>query len=160
MSGLVLSLAPGETVMVNGAILENGDKPCRIRVKTNDARVLRCSDAMHPKDVDTPVKQVFYAIQLLITGDLEPSNVLPAIQTECENLETAFGSCGASLVRTLRDMLSAGNYYSALIHMRKIIELEASLLSVAQTTNSAPEEGPNVTVAGSLDLELLEQRVA
>ena len=71
MSGLVLKIAPGERFIVNGAVLENGDKPARIRIADGDARVLRCRDALLPEDVNTPVKQVYYAVQLLITGDLK-----------------------------------------------------------------------------------------
>ena len=71
MSGLVLKIAPGERFIINGATLENGDKPARIRVVEGDARVLRLRDAMRPEEVNTPVKRVYYAIQLLITGDLK-----------------------------------------------------------------------------------------
>ncbi|OYW87119.1 MAG: flagellar biosynthesis repressor FlbT, partial [Hyphomonas sp. 32-62-5] len=56
MSGLVLKIAPGERFIINGATLENGDKPARIRVVEGDARVLRVRDAMHPSEVNTPVK--------------------------------------------------------------------------------------------------------
>ena len=39
MSGLVLKLAAGERFIVNGALLENGDKPSTVRV-VDDARIL------------------------------------------------------------------------------------------------------------------------
>ena len=34
MSGLVFKVAPGERFIINGATLENGDKPARIRRKS------------------------------------------------------------------------------------------------------------------------------
>ena len=63
MSGLVLKIAPGERFIVNGALLENGDKPARIRIADGNVRVLRCRDALRPEEVDTPVKRIYFAIQ-------------------------------------------------------------------------------------------------
>lgn len=130
MSGLLLKLAPGESFIVNGAILENGEKPCRIRIKDVDARVLRCSDAIKPEDVDTPVKQVYFAIQLLITGDLEEDKALPALFAECEKLQDAFETINPRLITQLVGMLQRSNYYSALCHLRQVIILEAELLAL------------------------------
>ena len=130
MSGLVLSLAPHESFIVNGAILENGDRPSRIRIKDGNARVLRCCDALRPEDVDTPVKQVYFAVQLLITGDLDEAVALPAIFDECDKLDDAFSSIDGKIIGTLRSMLEHGNFYSALCHLRQVIPLEAELLTL------------------------------
>ncbi|MEL6829410.1 MAG: flagellar biosynthesis repressor FlbT, partial [Pseudomonadota bacterium] len=97
MSGLVLKLAAGESFVVNGAVVENCDKPTRIRIADADARVLRCRDALRPEEVDTPVKRVYYAIQLLITGDLEEDNTLPAIDEQFELLQDVFATINAGL---------------------------------------------------------------
>ena len=131
MSGLVLTLAPGESFIVNGAVLENGDRPSRIRIKDTDARVLRCSDAIKPADVDTPVKQVYFAIQLFITGDLDPDQAMPAVLKECAALEDVFSSVKPSLMPRLLEMLNRGNYYSALNQLKGIIALERKLLDHA-----------------------------
>lgn len=132
MSGLILKLAAGERVVVNGAMLENGDKPNSLRVIDADARVLRCRDAIRPEDVDTPVKQVYYAIQLLITGDLEEAKILPALFKELDRLEDAFSSIDPDLIGQVREMLRRGNHYSALCNLRHVIELEKELLNHAQ----------------------------
>lgn len=129
MSGLVLKIAPGERFIVNGAVLENGDKPARIRIADGDARVLRCRDALRPDDVNTPVKQVYYAVQLLITGDLKEADTLPAIDDACSSLLDVFRVIDPELVPLLRSMISRGNYYSALCHMRQMLVFESQLLS-------------------------------
>ena len=131
MSGLVLTLAPGERFIVNGAVLDNGDRPSRIRGKDYDARVLRCSDAINPEDVDTPVKQVYFAIQLLITGDLEADATMPAILKECTALEDIFSSIRPNVIPKLREMLSRENYYSALNYLKQVLALESTLLAHA-----------------------------
>ena len=128
MSGLVLKLAAGERVVINGATLENGDKPSSLRVTDGDARVLRCRDALRPEEVNTPVKRVYYAIQLLITGDLKEENVLPALNKECDALEDVFATIDPGMIALLRKMLDRGNYYSALCHLKQVVALEAELL--------------------------------
>lgn len=137
MSGLVLKVAPGERFIINGATLENGDKPARIRVVEGDARVLRVRDAMRPNEVNTPVKRVYYAIQLLITGDLKEEDMLPAIDEACIELLDIFKPLDASLIPDLRSMVSRGNYYSALCHLRQILALEEELLAMR---NASPQE--------------------
>jgi flagellar protein FlbT len=140
MSGLVLKLAAGERFVVNGALLENGDKPSTIRVVDDDARILRCRDAMKPDEVDSPAKRVYYAIQLIITGDLKEDDVLPAILEECTRLEEVFETIDRKLMNVLKSMLGRGNFYSALCHLRGIIAIEAELLKVAHTKASYTAE--------------------
>ena len=129
MSGLVLKLAPGERVVINGATLENGDKACSLRVTDGDARVLRCRDALMPDEVDTPVKRVYYAIQLIITGDLDEDNVLPALKRECAALADVFLTIDRTLIPVLQNMLDRGNYYSALCHLKQVVAIEAELMT-------------------------------
>jgi flagellar biosynthesis repressor protein FlbT len=138
MSGLVLKIAPGERFIVNGALLENGDKPARIRIADGNVRVLRCRDALRPEEVDTPVKRIYFAIQLLITGDLEAADTVPAIDAECIALLDIFRPIDGDLIPTLRSMLSRGNHYSALCHLRQILAIEAQLL----TRNVSPASLP------------------
>lgn len=128
MSGLVLKLAPGERVVVNGAVLENGDKPARVRIADSNVRVLRCRDALRPEEVDTPVKQIYFGVQLLITGDIDEDRALPAIDEECRKLEDVFVTLDSELVPDLRALIQRGNYYSALCHLRQMLTLEAELL--------------------------------
>lgn len=128
MSGLVLKLDAGERFVVNGAVLENGDRPARIRIADGDARVLRCRDALKPDEVDTPLKQIYFAIQLLITGDIDADRAVPAIQQECARLADIFVCIDADFVPALGDMVDRGNYYSALCHLRQMMAIEARLL--------------------------------
>ena len=45
MSGLVLKLAPKERVLINGAVIENGDRRTRVAILTPNANILRLKDA-------------------------------------------------------------------------------------------------------------------
>jgi flagellar protein FlbT len=69
MSGLVLKLGPHERVLINGAVVENGDKRSRLAIMTPNANILRLRDAIHPQEANTPVRRVCYVAQLVLTGD-------------------------------------------------------------------------------------------
>ena len=74
MSGLVLKLGPHERVLINGAVIENGDKRSRLAIMTPNAKILRLRDAIHPEEVNTPVRRVCYIAQLVLTGDADPAD--------------------------------------------------------------------------------------
>ena len=76
MSGLVLKLGPKERVLVNGAVIENGDRRVRLSIKTPDARILRLRDAIHPTRGD----------------DARPPRLLPGTAV-------ALGRCGPEQLR-------------------------------------------------------------
>ena len=69
MSGLVLKLGPHERVLINGAVIENGEKRSRLAIMTPNANILRLRDAIHPEQVTTPVRRVCYIAQLVLSGD-------------------------------------------------------------------------------------------
>ncbi len=68
MTGLVLKLKPHEKFLINGVVLQNGDKAARLRIRTAGASVLRLRDAMHPEDAVTPLKKAYYVAQLAVAG--------------------------------------------------------------------------------------------
>lgn len=74
MSGLVLKLGPHERVLINGAVIENGDKRSRLAIMTPNANILRLKDAIHPEDANTPVRRVCYLAQMVLSGDLDPQD--------------------------------------------------------------------------------------
>ena len=74
MSGLVLKLGPHERVLINGAVIENGDKRSRLAWVTPNANILRLRDAIHPQEANTPVRRVCYIAQLVLSGDADPGD--------------------------------------------------------------------------------------
>lgn len=128
MSGLMLKLAPLERFYINGTVLENGDKPGGIRVPGPDVMVLRSRDALKPSEVNTPVKRVYYTVQLMITRDLDPEETLPGLEQACHDLANAFAPAGRDMIPVLQEMIRRGSYYSALCYLKRIIKLESQLL--------------------------------
>ncbi len=72
MTGLVLKLAPKERVLINGAVIENGERRSRLAIMTPNANIHRLRDAIHPEEVNTPVRRVVYIAQLVLSGDVAP----------------------------------------------------------------------------------------
>ncbi len=73
MSGLILKLRPHEELMINGVLVENGDRNTRLRVKSEGAHILRLRDALRPEEATTPLKRAYYVAQLAVSGQI--SNV-------------------------------------------------------------------------------------
>lgn len=66
---LKLSLKPGEAVVVNGAVLRNGDRRGTVLLE-NQARVLREKDVLQPEGVNTAGERAYFAImQLYLIGE-------------------------------------------------------------------------------------------
>lgn len=70
MTGLILKLRPHEELMINGVLVENGERNTRLRVKTEGAHILRLRDAIRPEDATTPLTRAYYIAQLAVSGQL------------------------------------------------------------------------------------------
>lgn len=132
MSGLVLKLAPGERVLINGAVIENGDRRARISIRTPRANILRLKEAIHPDRVETPVARVCYAVQLILSGDVEEAAGRRDVLRGVEQLSQVFSDRDSRemLDRATADVLG-GNFYQALRRIRALLPREARLFAQA-----------------------------
>lgn len=133
MSGLVLKLAPNERVLINGAVIENGDRRARIAIKTPRANILRLRDAIHPDEVRSPVTRICYNAQLILSGDLEPKQGLQQLLRGIEQLTQVFDDRDSR--KQLDEASQAaieGNAYRALRHLRALLPREARLMAVTR----------------------------
>ena len=130
MSGLVLKLGPKERVLVNGAVIENGDRRTRLFVKTPEARILRLRDAIHPTQATTPVRRACYLAQLLLSGDAAAAEVRDRLLRRIEELSQVLrdpdsrallAQAGASLVQE--------EHYHCLKALRALLPREERLLA-------------------------------
>jgi len=133
VTGLVLKLAPGERVLINGAVVENGDRRTRLTLVTPNAHVLRLRDAIHPEEVDTPVKRVCYVAQMAVAGEATPEEATVQLRRGIDQLLAVFtdAESGAALTAA-RTQVEDGRFYPALRSLRTLLPLEAQLLDRAQ----------------------------
>lgn len=121
---LKLSLKPGEKFVLNGAVLQNGDRRS-VLVLQNKASVLREKDIMQEDEATTPARRIYFPVMMMYLDEgnaeqyydefvrrlTEFMGVIsnPAILADCVNLSK---HC------------MAREYYKALMLCRKIIEYE------------------------------------
>ena len=130
MSGLILKLSPKERVLINGAVIENGERRARLAIITPKANILRLRDAVHPEEANTPVRRACYATQLVLSGDLDPAEArLPSLR-RIEELSQVFTDpdSRAALARATEAILQ-NNHYQALKSLRSLLPREERLMA-------------------------------
>jgi flagellar protein FlbT len=132
MTGLVLKLSPGERVLINGAVIENGDKRSRLAIMTPNANILRLRDAIHPEQANTPVRRVCYIAQLVLSGDVTPSDARQQLLRGIEQLSQVLVDYDSRLLlaRATEAVLQDA-HYQALKALRALLPREARLLAGA-----------------------------
>lgn len=131
MGGLVLKLAPKERVLINGAVIENGDRRSRLSIVTPEANILRLRDAIHPDDANTPVRRVCYAAQLLLTGDSDPESAQLHLLRRIEELSQVFTDPDSrSSLAEATEALIGKHHYRCLKALRALLPREDRLLAV------------------------------
>lgn len=130
MSGLVLKLGPKERVLVNGAVIENGDRRSRLSIMTPGANILRLRDAIHPEEANTPVRRVCYAAQLVLSGDAVPEEARMPLLRRIEELSQVLTDhdSRAQLAAATQAVIE-GQFYQCLKALRALLPREDRLLA-------------------------------
>jgi len=125
MTGLVLKLGPHERVLINGAVIENGEKRSRLAIMTPHANILRLRDA-----VNTPVRRVCYIAQLVLSGDADPADARMQLLRGIEQLSQVLIDHDS---RTLLNQATAAvledQHYQALKALRGLLPREERLMA-------------------------------
>jgi flagellar biosynthesis repressor protein FlbT len=130
MTGLVLKLGPGERILINGAVIENGDRRTRMSILTPNANILRLRDAIHPEQVNTPVRRVCYIAQLVLSGDAEPAIARTQLLRGIEQLSQVLrdGDSREALACATQ-ALAGGQFYQVLKALRTLLPREERLIA-------------------------------
>lgn len=132
MSGLVIRLSPYERILLNGAVVENGDRRASLSIKTPNANVLRLRDAIHPEQATTPVKRTCYMVQLVLSGDSTDADMRQPILRAIEQLSQVFVDHDSrDLLQVTTGAILDGDYYKALKSLRGLLSREARLFAAA-----------------------------
>jgi flagellar protein FlbT len=134
---LKLSLRPGEKFVLNGAVVQNGDRRGTL-VLQNKASVLREKDIMQEEEVTTPARRIYFATMMMYLDEgnaqkyydefvLRISEFMgvisnPAVLAECVNISR---------------YAMTKEYYKALLLCRKLMDYEEERL--AHVAPSLPE---------------------
>lgn len=134
MTGLILKLAPAERVLINGAVIENGDRRAKISICTPNAYILRLKDAIHPDEVNSPVSRLCYVCQLILTGEVNREEGHRQLILGIEQLSQIFSDFDSRSVLTSATQVALeGDYYRAMKKIKLLLSREARLLAVHKT---------------------------
>jgi len=130
MTGLVLKLGPRERVLINGAVIENGEHRSRLAIMTPNAHILRLRDAIHPEAVNTPVRRVCYIMQLVLSGDADPAEARQQLLRGIEQLSQVLTDHDSrALLTQATDAVLADQHYQALKALRGLLPREERLFA-------------------------------
>lgn len=121
---LKLSLKPGEKFVLNGAVMQNGERRATL-VLQNKASVLREKDIMHEHEVTTPARRVYFPIMLMYLSDKTDDSAYDEFVLRMTEFMNAISAPEVlqNCVAISRDVMAA-EYYKALIRCRKLIAYE------------------------------------
>lgn len=133
MTGLVLKLGPHERVLINGAVIENGEKRSRLAIMTPNANILRLRDAIHPEAVNTPVRRVCYIAQLVLTGDADPEDAKLQLLRGIEQLSQVLTDYDSRTQLTLASRaVMDSQHYQVLKALRSLLPREERLFAAGR----------------------------
>lgn len=122
---LKLSLRPGETFVVNGAVVRNGERRGVLLLETR-ARVLREKDIMQPEEATTPARRAYFALmQMYLTGRMDGAICDQAAEALAALLKQQEGAEGRAAILAISADMIRGDIYGALIRCRKQIRAQA-----------------------------------
>ncbi len=132
MSGLVLKLGPRERVLINGAVIENGERRSRLSIMTPNANILRLRDAIHPREVNTPVRRVCYIAQLVLSGDADPGEAKLQLLRGIEQLSQVLTDDDSRKLLTLAtESVLDKQFYQAMKALRGLLPREERLMAAS-----------------------------
>ena len=128
---LKLSLKPGEKFVLNGAVVQNGDRR-GVLILQNKASVLREKDIMQAEDADTPAKRVYLPVMMMYIDETQAAKFYDEFVLRLSDFmgATRNAEIMAECVATSKHVL-AREYYKALMSARKLVEYEEKITYVA-----------------------------
>jgi flagellar protein FlbT len=134
---LKLSLKPGAKFVLNGAVVQNGDRRSALLLQ-NKASVLREKDIMQADEATTPSRRIYFPVMMMYLD-----------QAECDRYQDAFVKRLSEFMGAVRNpevltdcvnisrYVMTREYYKALMLCRKLIEYEDERLGNVASRVSA-----------------------
>jgi flagellar protein FlbT len=123
---LLIKLAPGEKIVINGVVVENGGDHTTLRI-LNQAHVLRAKDILTFEEASSPARRVYYALQCLY---LFPENQEPYLTSARQFIDDFVKAVPSSepLINEIVDHLKRNDSYQMLKVAKKLVEYERRIL--------------------------------
>lgn len=139
---LKLSLKPGEKFVLNGAVVQNGDRR-GVLILQNKASVLREKDILQPEDANSPARRIYLPVMMMYLDPSEASKYYDEFIHRLSEFISAIRNPQilAECVTISRCCMQR-DYYKALLGCRKLIEYEdVRLGNVPAGVSTGRDEG-------------------
>lgn len=139
---LKLSLKPGEKFVLNGAVVQNGDRR-GVLILQNKASVLREKDIMQADEANTPARRIYFPVMMMYLDE----STAPKLFDEFAQRVSEFMNASRN-PEVMQDCVTASRhvmareYYKALLVARKLVDYEDMRLgNVASGVQDRVDEG-------------------
>ena len=130
---LKLSLKPGEKFVLNGAVVQNGDRRTVLLLQ-NKASVLREKDIMQEDEVTSPARRIYFPVMMMYLDEAGAPRHYEEFVLRLSEFMSVIRNPGvlADCVAISKHAL-AREYYKALMLCRKLIDYEDERLGNVAT---------------------------
>lgn len=139
---LKLSLKPGEKFVLNGAVVQNGDRRGTL-ILQNKASVLREKDIMQPDEATTPARRIYFPVMMMYLDEANAQKYYDEMARRLTEFMTATRNPNVltECVNVSKHILE-NEYYKALMICRKLIDYEDEVLgNVSSSVPAGRAEG-------------------
>lgn len=165
---LKIALKPGEKFVINGSVVQNGDRRTTLMIHNRSA-ILREKDIMRAEDASTPSRRIYFAIQMMyLDHKVEQTFYREFVQRISEFINAIRNEEALNLCMKIIETVHANQFYDALMLSKKVIKFEDSRLQILKTdvvtalqsrvqANAIGEDGvPRKETIADLAREILE----
>ena len=130
---LKLSLKPGEKFVLNGAVVQNGDRR-GVLILQNKASVLREKDIIQADEVNTPARRIYFPVMMMYLDEAAAPKFYDEFALRLTEFmgATRNPAAQADCVAASRHVM-ARDFYKALMSARKLVDYEEGLGNVASS---------------------------
>jgi flagellar protein FlbT len=139
---LKLSLKPGEKFVLNGAVVQNGDRR-GVLILQNKASVLREKDIMQEEEVTSPARRIYFPVMMMYLDEAGAARYYDEFVRKLSDFMGVIRNPAvlAECVAISKHCMDR-EYYKALMLCRKLIEYEDERLgNVASSVSAGHGEG-------------------
>ncbi len=138
---LKIQLKPQERVIINGAVIEGHPESRTEIVVLNNASVMRQKHILQETEADTPVKRLYFALQMLYIDDESRGQYEDSFRKYHKDLaDTLSLPTIKESLALIDETVAEGRYYDAMKVCRDLIKVEAELFKIANPMADDDEE--------------------
>jgi len=125
---LRLELKPFERLIINGALIRNGDRRSTFLIETQ-CKFLRESEIITETEADTACKQIHLTLTVIYLADDPASGIDLFFQQAAELIRLV--PAAAPQIAAIAEAVEAGTFYPAIKLGRRLVEWESAALAQA-----------------------------